>query len=147
MNRLKDALDEPMLTPAQKDVRETIIEYREDGEPFINLHGPRNAGKTFLSWILREEQGWGYYQAYPKDPSTPTVIYDHGGSDREATRKLRNQAAIHGLATVVYVTEKPAREIFPRVELRPDDRHYETVSDTWDSLGIKYNKQNTTTNQ
>lgn len=142
MNRVKEALDKSMLTPAQQDVREAIIEHREDSEPFINLHGPQNAGKTFLCWILREEQDWGYYQAFPSDPTNPTVIYDHGKSDRESTRKLRNHASIQGLATVVYVTEKPANEIYPRVELRPDNSHYEMVASTWNSLGINYPGKN-----
>ena len=136
MNALKEAVDESLLTPAQQEAREEIVEHREDGTPFINLHGPRHAGKTFLCWILQDVSEWVYYQAIPNDPDTPTVIYDHGDPNRRATRNLRNHASINGLATVVYVTERPAEEVYPRVELRPDDSHYEQVASTWEDLGI-----------
>ena len=136
MNVLKEAVDESLLTPAQQEVREEIIEHREDGTPFINLHGPRHAGKTFLCWVLQDMSEWSYNQAVSNDPDTPTVIYDHGDPDRRATRTLRNHASINGLATVVYVTERPAEELYPRVELRPDESHYEQVASTWEDLGI-----------
>jgi len=139
MNALKEAVDESLLTPAQQEVHEEIIEHREDGAPFINLHGPRHAGKTFLCWVLQDVSEWVYYQAVPNDPDAPTVIYDHGDPSRRATRTLRNHASINGLATVVYVTDRPAEEVYPRVELRPDDSHYEQVASTWEDLGIDTN--------
>jgi hypothetical protein len=72
----------------------------------------------------------------PDTADEPVVIYDHGDAERMATRKLRTHASINGLATVVYVTHKPAEEIYPRVELEPDKDHYETVRSNWKSLGL-----------
>lgn len=137
MNSLKQGIDESLLTPAQQEAREAIKQHREDGAQFINLYGPRDAGKTLLCWVLQQGDEWDYYQALPKNPDSPVVIYDHGDPDRRATRELRNHASITGLATVVYVTERPATELYPRVELRPDDSHYEAVVNTLERLNIK----------
>ena len=136
MNVLKDTADESLLTDAQRDARDAILQHRQDDARFINLHGPRHAGKTFLCWVLHLSEGWGYYQTGSNDADTPTVIYDHGEPERRATRQLRNRASINGLATVVYVTKRPADELYPRVELRPGDDHYQQVTDTWQELGL-----------
>ena len=136
MNTLKDAVDESLLTPAQEQARDTILDHREDGAPFINLHGPRHAGKTFLCWVLHETEAWPYYQAVHEQPDNPIITYDHGDSGRRATRKLRNHASINGLATVVYVTNQPADELYPRVELRPGENHYEQVASNREDLGL-----------
>jgi hypothetical protein len=136
MNVLKEAADESLLTDAQEDAYDAILQHREDGARFINLHGSRHAGKTFLCWVLHLSEGWAYYQTGSKSVDTPTVIYDHGEPERRATRQLRNRARINGLATIVYVTEHPADELYPRVELRPGDEHYQQIADTWDDLGL-----------
>jgi hypothetical protein len=135
-NTLKEAVDESLLTPAQKQARNTVLDHRKDGAPFINLHGPHHAGKTFLCWVLHETEGWPYYQAVHEQLDNPIVIYDHADSGRRATRNLRNHASINGLATVVYVTNQPADELYPQVELRPGESHYEQVASTWENLGL-----------
>jgi hypothetical protein len=136
MNVLKEAADESLLTDAQREARDAILQHRRDDARFINLHGPRHAGKTFLCWVLHTSEGWGYYQSGSNDVDTPTVICDHGEPERRATRQLRNRASINGLATVVYVTKRPADELYPRVELRPGDDHYQQITDTWQELGL-----------
>lgn len=135
-NTLKDAAAEDLLTDAQQQAFDEIQAHREDGAHFINLHGPRYAGKTFLCWVLHQTPAWVYYQAMHDNPDTPTVIFDHGDPKRRATRKLRNHTSIHGLATILYVTRRPADELYPRVELNPDDRHYDQVASNWDTLGL-----------
>lgn len=140
MNVLKNAVDESLLTSAQEEALQAIMDHREDGAPFINLNGHKHAGKTFLCWVLEEVSEWTYYQAFPNHPDTPTVIYDHGDPERRSTRRLRNHASINGLATVVYVTNRPAEELYPRVELRPGDSHYEQVAGTWEDLGLDPDK-------
>jgi hypothetical protein len=136
MNRLKDAASEAMLTDAQQEAFSEIKQHREDEARFINLHGPRYAGKTFLCWILSQSSDWYYNQAIADNPDTPTVVYDHGDPERRTTRQLRNHASIHGLATTVYVTRRPADELYPRVELKPGDEHYEQVAKNWEELGL-----------
>lgn len=135
MNTLKQADFHVCLTDDQRDALETIQAHREAGEPFINLHGPPNSGKTFLCWALHDH-GWAYYQALPDDVSEATVVYDHGLPDRMATRQLRNNVDLSGVECAVYVTQKPAEEVYPRVELAPSAVHYETVADNWERLGL-----------
>lgn len=135
-NVLKEAACEEMLTSAQEHAIKEIKEHREDKAQFINLYGPQYAGKTFLCWVLQETKDWVYYQAVSNNPDTPTVIYDHGDPERCATRNLRNHASINGLATVVYVTRRPADEIYPRVELQPGDGHYQQVAENWEHLDL-----------
>lgn len=135
-NVLKDAASDDLLTGAQERAIAEIKEHRENEARFINLYGPQYAGKTFLSWILQQTTDWVYYQAVPDNPDTPTVIYDHADPERRATRNLRNHTSIHGLATVVYVTRRPADEIYPRVELQPGDDHYQQVAENWIDLGL-----------
>jgi hypothetical protein len=139
-NALKESLGqndpESMLTAAQVDVLETIRQHRADGEPFINLYGPRGSGKTFLCWVLHATDEWEYHQALPDSIDSPAVIYDHGESDRTATRRLRNHATINAVASVVYVTEQPAQEVFPRVKLDPSEDHYETIAQQWTDLNL-----------
>lgn len=136
MNTLKEAASEELLTDAQEQALMEIKGHREDETRFINLHGPRYAGKTFLCWVLHQTTDWIYYQALTDNPDTPTVIYDHGDPERRATRKLRNHASINGIATAIYVTRRPADEVYPRVELQPDDSHYEQVANNWEDLGL-----------
>lgn len=139
-NTLKQALEqdnpESMLTAAQADALETIRQYRADGEPFINLYGPRGGGKTYLCWVLHATDEWEYHQALPDFVNSPAVIYDHADSNRIATRRLRNHATINAVASVVYVTEQPAKEVFPRVKLDPSEDHYETIVQQWADLGL-----------
>jgi hypothetical protein len=53
-----------------------------------------------------------------------------------ATRRLRNHATINAVASVTYVTEQPANEVFPRVKLEPSEDHYETIAQQWADLGL-----------
>lgn len=136
MNTIKQAASAELLTDAQEDVLAAIKDHREDNAQFINLHGPQHAGKTFLCWVLQQDSDWTYDQALPDNADTPTTIYDHGNPNRRATRKLRNHASINGLATVVYVTDRPAEEVYPRVELDPTDDHYSEIAANWTDLGL-----------
>jgi len=138
MNTIKQIDLKKHLTPSQEDALEQIRQYRKNGEPFINLHGPRNSGKTFLCWALRE-YGWKYQQAdfqRVTEPDVTAVVYDHGKPDRSTTRQLRNNVDLSGLSNVVYVTKSPAKEIYPRVHLSTDEQHYQTIAASWDTLGI-----------
>lgn len=134
-NTLKQADFEACLTTVQQDALQAIQDHREAGEPYINLHGPPEAGKTFLCWAL-QDAGWAYYQALPDRVTETTVIYDHGSPDKRATRRLRNKAELSGVACAVYVTRTAAEEVYPRVELAPAAAHYESVAETWDRLGL-----------
>jgi hypothetical protein len=138
MNTIKQIDLKKHLTPSQEDALEEIRQYRKNGEPFINLHGPRNSGKTFLCWALRE-YGWKYQQAdfqRVTEPDVTAVVYDHGKPDRSTTRQLRNNVDLSGLSNVVYVTKSPAKEIYPRVHLSTDEQHYQTIAASWDTLSI-----------
>jgi len=138
MNTLKKVDIKEHLTSAQKDALEEIRQYRENGEPFINLHGSRNSGKTFLCWALREH-GWKYQQAHFQrvtEPDVTAVVYDHGKPDRATTRQLRNNVDLSGLSNVVYVTKSPAKEVYPRVHLSADEQHHRSVAANWDTLGL-----------
>ena len=128
-----------MLTDVQQQALDQIQRYRRQEHQFINLYGPKDAGKTFLCWILQQNGMWEYYQALPERPRSPDVIYDHGNTRRQATRKLRNHATIHGLGTVLYVTRSPADELYPRVELSPEERHYKDVISRWKQLDLPTN--------
>jgi len=123
------------LTEEQRDVFETIRSYRENGEPYINLHGPKSAGKTFICWALQEGD-WAYHQALPDRVNNPAVIYDHGEYERMATRSLRNNVEMNGVACVLYVTRKVAEEIYPRIEFNPSTAHYKAIANNWDQLGL-----------
>jgi hypothetical protein len=136
MNTLKGAVAVDQLSTAQRQALNQIREHRDDDAQFINLYGRKKAGKTFLCWALRESEGWEYHPQMPDTADEPVVIYDHGDADRMATRKLRTHASINGLATVVYVTQRPAEEVFPRVKLAPEEDHYETVQLNWKSMGL-----------
>lgn len=136
MNTLKDAATDTLLTDAQVQALDTIEDYRSNSEPYINLYGPPDVGKTFLCWILQQDSDWTYYQALPDSPDSPAVIYDHADPERRATRQLRSHATINGLSTVVYVTNRPADEVYPRVELQPSDAHYDTITANWEQLGL-----------
>jgi len=136
MNELKQAASPELLTEAQADALAEIRDHREDDAKFINLHGPPDAGKTFLCWVLQQTEGWTYYSQMPDSADDPVVIYDHGDADRMGTRQLRTHASINGLATVVYVTQTPAEEVYPRVELNPADNHYNMIQSNWESLGL-----------
>lgn len=138
MNTLKQVNINEHLTSAQKGALEEIRQHRDNGEPFINLYGPRNSGKTFLCWALRG-YGWKYQQARFErvtEPDVTAVVYDHGKPDRSTTRQLRNNVDLSGLSNVVYVTKSPAKEIYPRVHLSTDEQHYQTIAASWDALGL-----------
>lgn len=138
MNTLKQVDIKENLTSAQKGALEEIRQHRENGELFINLHGPRNSGKTFLCWALREH-GWKYQQAHFQrvtEPDVTAVVYDHGKPDRSTTRQLRNNVYLSGLSNVVYVTRSPAKEVYPRVHLSADEQHHQSVVANWDTLGL-----------
>ncbi len=138
LNILKQIDANEYLTPTQKAALEEIRKHRQNGEPFINLHGPRDSGKTFLCWALRE-YGWEYQQANFQrvtDPDVTAVVYDHGDTGRSTTRQLRNNVDLSGLSNVVYVTKTPAKEVYPRVHLSPGEQHYKTIAAAWETLGI-----------
>jgi len=134
-NTLKQVEFEAHLTDAQRAALTAIKNHRDAGEVYINLYGPKDAGKTFLCWALHED-GWEYHQAFPDRVTNPAVIYDHGSPERRATRQLRNNVELQGVACVVYVTRTPAEEVYPRVQLSPSTTHYKTVVETWENLGL-----------
>jgi len=136
MNKLKEVASEDLLTEEQHGAINQIRQHREQDVRFINLYGSKDAGKTFLCWVLQRSEGWKYYPNMPEKADEPVVIYDHSDPDRMATRRLRNHANINGLATVVYVTETPAEELHPRVELSPSDSHYERIQSNWESMEL-----------
>jgi len=135
LNTLKQIQHQKYLTESQQEALETIKQHRDNGEIYINLYGPKGAGKTFLCWAL-QTNGWTYHQTFHNRVNNPAVIYDHGSRERRATRELRNNVELNGVACVVYVTRKPAEEVYPRVELTPSAPHYETVAATWEELGL-----------
>lgn len=135
MNALKRLDFEEALTQPQHEAIDAIRTHRDHGEPYINLYGPADAGKTFLCWALHAD-GWGYYQALADGVSETAVIYDHGSPDRRATRRLRNNIDMSPADTVVYVTQSHATEVYPRIELTPSDTHYRQVAATWERLGF-----------
>lgn len=135
MNTLKRLNFEEYLTDVQKEALKQIKKHRNNNEPYINLHGPSGSGKTFLCWML-SEHGWEYYQAIPDRVNSPAAIFDHGNPRRSATRRLRGKAAIEGLANVVYVTRTPAKELYPRVKLSPDEHHNQEIKHNWKKLNI-----------
>lgn len=135
MNTLKQAEFSECLTDTQSDALDAIQDYREGGEPYVNVYGPPEAGKTFLCWAL-QETGWAYYQALPDRVTETTVIFDHGSPEKQATRQLRNKAEMNGVACAVYVTRKAAEEVYPRVELTPPATHYEKIAENWNRLGL-----------
>jgi hypothetical protein len=132
-NALKHLDFEPELTPPQREAIKAIRTQRDRGEPYINLYGPADAGKTFLCWALQAD-GWGYYQALPDSVSEPAVIYDHAAPDQRATRRLRNNFDMTGAEVVLYVTRSQASEVFPRIKLAQSDAHYRQVAATWERL-------------
>lgn len=141
MNELKRTLSVDFLTDAQQEAMKEIMDHRSDNARFINLYGGKEVGKTYLSWVLQKTEEWKYYPQLPESAENPVVIYDHADPDRMATRNLRNHASINGIATVLYVTNKPAVEVFPRVELDPSDDHYETIKSNWESLELPTGKR------
>lgn len=136
INRLKQAASEEHLTSEQQRALKEILQQRKRRESYINLHGPSDAGKTFLAWVLSNKDGWGYYQSFPDEVHETVVIFDHGNSDRDSTRDLRRQSQLNRLATVVYITSKPATELYPRVALVPSVEHYNTIESNWEAIGL-----------
>lgn len=136
MNKLKRAVSEEYITPEQQRALKEILNYRQKREPYINFHAPSNAGKTFLAWVLSSKRGWGYYQSFPDEVSETVAIFDHGKCDRNSTRNLRRRSRLNGLATVLYITNKPATEVYPRVTLDSSTEDYSTMKSNWKKLGL-----------
>lgn len=136
MNALKHAVAVERLSTAQRQALNQIQKHRDEDNRFINLYGPENAGKTYLCWVLQKLEEWEYHPQMPDAANERVVIYDHGDADRMATRDLRTHASINGLATVVYVTQRPAEEVFPKVKLVPEEDHYGTIQSNWKSMGL-----------
>lgn len=139
-NKIKQAVTEELLTADQQRALDTILEHRKNREKYINLYGPSNAGKTFLAWVLSEQHRWGYYQSFAEDVGETVAIFDHGKPDRDSTRDLRRQSRLSGLATVLYITNKPATEVYPRVTLDPSAEHYNTIESNWATIDLNTNQ-------
>lgn len=136
VNTLKQAASYDLLTDAQQHVYDEIEAYRHEGKPRINLYGGSNVGKTFLCWVLHCQEPWRYYPRMVDRVDSPTVIYDHSSAEREATRKFRTNIKTNSIRTALYVTQVPAAEIYPRIELDPQQDHFEALQETWVDLGL-----------
>jgi len=113
MNLIKERADEGWLTDSQREVYQVILE-RWLTQPFVNLWGPRGAGKTFLARLLAKCRGYAYVHNLAEAPqNTPQVVLD----DAEYSRALRPLARSLGLGRVLLITETPVREAMPKVEL------------------------------
>jgi replication-associated recombination protein RarA len=139
-NKIKQAVTEELLTADQQRAIDAILEHRENREQYINLYGPSNTGKSFLAWVLSEQHGWGYYQSLAEDVGETVAIFDHGKPDRDSTRDLRRHSRLTGLATILYITNKPATEVYPRVTLDPSAEHYNTIESNWETIGLNTNQ-------
>jgi energy-coupling factor transporter ATP-binding protein EcfA2 len=113
VNLIKEKADERWLTDSQREVYEAILEHWQS-QPFVNLCGPRGAGKTFLARLLAKHHGYAYvHELAQAPPNAPQVVLD----DAEYDRALRPLARDLGLGRVLLITETPVRETMPKVEL------------------------------
>ena len=87
--RIRDRADISWLTPSQKVVWNSIIEF--DGPPHrvINIYGGEGTGKTFLGWIMERENYATYmnWSETPK-PQFPRLVVDEAKYDRTSTREI-----------------------------------------------------------
>lgn len=113
VNLIKEKADESWLTDSQRLVYDSILE-RWLAQPFVNLHGLRGSGKSFIARMLAKRGGYTYVQDLAlAPPHASTVVLD----DAEYSRALRPQARDLGLGRVVLITESAIRESMPKVEL------------------------------
>lgn len=140
-NDLKTNLGDQDLTLSQREALEKI-KNEIDESKIINLHGARNTGKTYLSWYIAQRTDF-IYNPNPEsaEMTDKKVIIDHGYTEREETRELRNSFRLKEVECLIYVTRQPASEIHPKIKLEITLDDETIILDNWESLGYSFDKE------
>ncbi len=117
LNLIKERAEESWLTPHQSQVYVRILEGLSS-HPFVNVCGPRGAGKSFIARLLAKERGYGLAFDLEQAPDgAENVVLD----DSAYRRPMRPLSRAKGLGRVILMTEQPIREAMPRVVLQLDE--------------------------
>jgi len=126
-NKIKQNLSYDILSTDQQSAYDQLKKHAEKGEKTINLYGSAGTGKTVLCWVFAEEEGWQYLPDTGAEPEANSVIFDHGDTDRESTRRLRARMELKSISRSIYVSRSPATELYPRVELDSESDYQENI--------------------
>lgn len=99
------------LSPDQQTILEAIESLRET--QLVNIHGPSEAGKTFLGWMLAQKYDhWSYYPWVPRSPIDETyVIIDNVAPRRVASRRVQEFVWFDDVELAVALSREPVPEI------------------------------------
>lgn len=114
LNLIKERADESWLTPRQRQVYTRLLEGLSS-HPFVNVHGPRGAGKSFIGRLLAKTHGYILvFDLHEAPPSAGHIVLD----DAVYGRSMRPLAREKELGRVILMTEQPVREAMTRLELQ-----------------------------
>jgi energy-coupling factor transporter ATP-binding protein EcfA2 len=117
-NLIKEQADETWLTDQQRTVYQKLLDNWQT-QPFVNLHGPPGAGKTFLARLLARYHHYAYVQDLSQAPQGAAhVVLD----DANYTRLLRPLARERQLGRVILITRQPIQEAMPKIGLILQER-------------------------
>lgn len=134
-NQLKSEASRELLVSSQStaltEILSVLDEYR-----LTALTGPRNVGKTFLGWVLCNQDDFGYYTWPVESISDDRIIVDNAPADRVDARATRAQCQLYGVEDCVYITRHrlSRAESVPEVRLRLSVDEEQSIITHWNQI-------------
>lgn len=117
LNLIKERAEESWLTPHQSQVYARLLGSLSSYS-FVNVCGPRGAGKSFIGRLLAKEHGYAFTFDLEQAPNgAAQVVLD----DAVYSRRMRPLYRERDLGRVILMTEQPVREAMARLELQLDE--------------------------
>jgi len=134
-NELKSDAGRELLVSSQSTALKEILNVLDDHR-LAALTGPQNVGKTFLGWVLCNQDDFGYYTWPVESISDNRIIVDNAPADRVDARATRAQCQLYGAEDCVYITRHrlSRAESVPEVRLRLSTDEEQSIITQWNEI-------------
>lgn len=134
-NQLKTEACRELLVSSQSAALEEIQSVLENRR-LAALTGPQNVGKTFLGWVLCNQDDFSYYTWPIESIDDRRIIVDNAPADRVDARATRAQCQLYDVDDCVYITRHrlTRAESVPEVRLQLSSEEEQSIITHWNGL-------------
>jgi len=110
------------LTNSQRVVFNELRRFFDSGHRILNVYGREGVGKTFLAWLLANQQAAEYAGCVDELPrAVARAVLDNSSSDRTFVRGMRNVMGRQSIDQLILLSRSRVEDAIPAFELVLDE--------------------------